>query len=169
LELNEGYSYLPQIWSDMVIFEHAVRESLVSKVLQIMVYALQMESVSPTSKLGESFAEIGWKIWEVIETQDPERVKKISWTGQMLGDLMIVSLKAEQIDKAYEILKKLMNSPHEILGVPGIDSLKLFLEVAIRENNAPLSLVSIFIPDTVHLPVYICTSRTCAVIAAFWI
>ena len=131
----------------MIIFDQTFREGLVSLVLHIMSSSLQTGGVSEASKLGENFAEIGWKVWEIIETQDAEKAKKINWTGQMLGDLMIISVKTEQIERAFEILKKLLSSPQDILGVPGIDSLKFFLRMAIRENNAVMSLVSVSISD----------------------
>jgi len=143
LELNESYHHLPQIWSDMIIFEQTHRENLIGLILRIISTFFQMGETSELSNLSQTFSEIGWKVWEIIEGQDVEREKKITWTGQMLGDLITISIKTGEPQKAYTILKKLLRSPQDVLGVPGIESLKLLLETAISQNNSVICLVTI--------------------------
>lgn len=36
IELNEGYSYLPQIWSDIVLFDYTRKPDVMEKILTIM-------------------------------------------------------------------------------------------------------------------------------------
>jgi len=138
LQINEGFEYIPQLWSDMIIFDQTYRETLVSLLLSIMSSYTSSSEFRP---LTDTFADIAWKVWNIIETQDPERTKKISWTGQMLGNIIIILLKASRIDDAFQILKKLLQSPLDILGVPDIDALKLFLDCSVERNNAVMSLV----------------------------
>lgn len=99
--------------------------------------------VSQPSKLAEQFTEISWKIWTIIETQEKDRPRQIGWTGKMLGDLIAIQIRGNQFENAGEIIKKLIStaSGSEVLGIPGIEPLKLFLDVAIAENNSPLALV----------------------------
>ncbi|KAI0222195.1 hypothetical protein LSAT2_026566 [Lamellibrachia satsuma] len=45
IDLNEGYKYLPQIWSDLVLFEYSRREDLVEHLLNIMAKKKQNQQL----------------------------------------------------------------------------------------------------------------------------
>lgn len=99
--------------------------------------------VSQSEKLTQKFTEIGWKIWMIVETQDRERVRQMNWSGKMLGDLLTVQIYGEKFDNASEIIKKLLSpaAASEVVGVPSLESLKLFLDQAIGNNNGVMCLV----------------------------
>ncbi|ODN00431.1 Protein PTCD3, mitochondrial [Orchesella cincta] len=143
MELSSATEYLPKLWSDMVIFDHTLRESLLALVLNITAtYFPEVEDgiVSDSSKLAEEFSVIAWKIWGIIEKQDRERSRVINWTGKMLGDLMTVQLKSGSFKNACEIIKKLLQPSQDIIGIPGLDSLRLFLDSAIEADNGTMCL-----------------------------
>ncbi|CAL8089878.1 unnamed protein product [Orchesella dallaii] len=143
MELSSAIEYLPKLWSDMVIFDHTLRESLLALVLNLTAaYFPDVEEgvVSDSSKLAEQFSQISWKIWGIIENQDRERSRVINWTGKMLGDLMTVQLKSRNFRNACEIIKKLLQNNQDILGIPTLDSLRLFLDSAIEENSGSMCL-----------------------------
>lgn len=144
MELNSALHYLPKLWSDMVIFDQTMRESLLAQVLNLTAtYYPEVADgeVSESSKLAEEFSAISWKIWGNIENQDRERSRVTNWTGKMLGDLMTVQIKSGNNQNAWEVMRKLLQAPQEILGIPTLDSLRLFLESAIESNNGAMSLV----------------------------
>ncbi len=146
MELNSALHYLPKLWSDMVIFDQTLRESLLAQVLNLTAtYYPEVtdDEVSESSKLAEEFSAISWKIWGNIENQDRERSRVVNWTGKMLGDLMTVQLKSGNNKNAWEVMRKLLQAPQEILGIPTLDSLRLFLDSAIDSNNGAMSLVSL--------------------------
>lgn len=65
-----------------------------------------------------------------------------SWTGQMVGDIMAVVLRAGRFTQAVELLINLDKRQQEILGVPSIDSLTAFLDASIQNNNPKMAVVS---------------------------
>ena len=145
MELNSATKYLPRLWSDMVIFDHTLREALLALVLQIASNhfpSVEQDEISEASELAKQFSEISWKIWVIIENQDFERKRQITWTGQMLGDLITIQIKSGNFTNAGEVMKKLVGSPTDILGIPTLDSLKLFLNAAIEQNSGSMCLVS---------------------------
>lgn len=145
LELNCALQHLPRLWSDMIIFDQTYRDNLLALVLHITATyypEVQDGEVSESSKLATQFVSISWKIWSIIENQDAERNRTVNWTGKMLGDLMTVQLKSRSNQNAWEVMKKLMQSPQDILGIPTLESLKMFLDAAIDANNGAMALVS---------------------------
>ena len=142
VQLNGAISYLPQLWSDMVVFDHSKRENLLSLFLQIMSDEYPSRDTEEGVTLGKKLAEVAWKIFVLLENQNPELTNYIYWSGKMLGDIMTVLVKSEDLDKAGEIMKKLIAPNQKILGVASLDSLKTFLNAFIVADKAPLCLVS---------------------------
>jgi len=146
LEISTAIEYIPQLWSDLVIFDLAMRENLLELFLNIMstyhpTSIEELESLQ-SSKLTEEFATISWKIWSNIEGQDKERIKQIIWTGEMLGSVMKQQILADQFLNACEVVKKLLNSTSDVVGVAKLEDLQLFLNAAISQNNGAMCLVS---------------------------
>lgn len=65
------------------------------------------------------------------------------WTGEMLGDIMLLCLYGEKFDRAFEILNKLAKDQNSIVGVPNIESLKLFTDMCISQNKLNEAIVSL--------------------------
>jgi len=141
LELNQSIQYLPQLWSDVVIFDQTHRENLIALFLHVMASEFPSEDTPDAIKLKQEFVKIGWTIWTTLETQD--MTKKIYWSGKMLGDLMAVTVKADDFEKAREVLQKLLRPKHDVIGVPDIHPLKLFLDKAIEKNDAAMGLACV--------------------------
>lgn len=153
METNAATHHLPRFWSDMIIFDHTLRENLLSMVLRIAATyypSFSEGEVSDASKLGEQYSDISWKIWLIIENQDSERLIKVNWSGQMLGDLITVLIKSGKYARACEIMKKLVQGPEDVIGVPSLDSLRLFLDAAIEEDSGSMSLVSWHITSKIY-------------------
>lgn len=53
-EVNDAFHYIPQIWSDMTVFEISQRSDLVQKVFQILAKAQTVDE-----KLQLQFSEMG--------------------------------------------------------------------------------------------------------------
>jgi pentatricopeptide repeat domain-containing protein 3 len=149
LEISTAIQYLPQLWSDLVIFDLANRENLLALVLNIMSNYYPASSadvdIPESTKLSEEFTTIAWKIWNIIEGQDKDRIKQIGWTGKMLGDVISLQIRGDKFDNACAVIKKLVASPMDVLGVPELKDLKLFLDAAISQNSGAMCLVSLLL------------------------
>ncbi|KAL1122507.1 hypothetical protein AAG570_002838, partial [Ranatra chinensis] len=66
VDQNGAWEYLPQLWSDMIQFEHSDREQLLAKMLECASKILD-------ENLTEKIVKIGMDIWEKIEENKRER------------------------------------------------------------------------------------------------
>lgn len=73
--------YLPKLWSDMVIFDHTDRESLVVAVLSTMVKC----QPPPESELTDKFCNIAWSVWEKIEGESDQKYGRLGYVSGVLG------------------------------------------------------------------------------------
>jgi len=131
VELNEAFELLPRLWTDLLMFEHMDRES----ILVAMLRALQKsQSVEPS--MLDKFADVAWDIWQRVESQKQQKItRKINWTGPMLGDIVQVLLRADRYDQALDIMTCLDRRQQEILGVPSFESLNDFLNKSIEKKE----------------------------------
>lgn len=136
------------MWSDLVIFDQTNRDHILELVLHIMASSYptsENSDIAQPEKLAEQFTKIGWQIWEIVEGQDRERERgrQVNWSGKMLGDLMTLQISGDQFDNACEVIKKLLspNAISEVVGVPSIEALKLFLDTSIANTNGAMCLV----------------------------
>lgn len=65
------------------------------------------------------------------------------WTGEMLGDIMLLCLYGGKFDRAFDVLNKLAKDQNSIVGVPSIESLKLFTDMCISQNKINEAIVSL--------------------------
>ncbi|KAI4458769.1 pentatricopeptide repeat domain-containing protein 3 [Holotrichia oblita] len=139
IEINTAIEYVPRIWSDMTIFDHTDREKLISSILNIMV------NNHPEDKpdLVEKFGIIAWDIFTKIENQNEHRTQPVMFTGVMLGNILTLLLRNQDFEKATEIVEKLDADHQKVVGVPGIEPLKMYLDYCIRENAPSKAIVCI--------------------------
>ncbi|KAG8231248.1 hypothetical protein J437_LFUL005922 [Ladona fulva] len=150
IDLNGAIEYLPQMWSDIIIFDQTGRENLLTTLLDIMARnPVAIEDVEKNLQMKESYLKIAWGIWNVVEDEEKEgfRSRNIIWTGSMLGDLMTVCLQCGEFDKAWKVLKRLgadegmsvvaeeYEPPPLISGIPSIKSLSLFMDACLKEGS----------------------------------
>nr|CAD7201210.1 unnamed protein product [Timema douglasi] len=130
VDLNGAMDQFPRLWSDMVIFDHTDRENLVTDILAGMV-----RNQPPSEDLTAKFAKVAWDIWTKLEAQDQERYRQLRCTGPILGDVMILCLRAGDFPKASMVLRKLDKEQQKVLGVPKLAALQLFLETCIANKD----------------------------------
>lgn len=132
VDMNGAAEYFPKLWSDMVIFDHTERVNNVAAILSGMV----RNKPQPSSDLTEKFASIAWDAWEKLEVSaDGEKYRQFRWTGEMLGDIMLLCLRCERFDQALDVLTKLEEDQNNIVGVPNIEALQLFTDMCISRNK----------------------------------
>ncbi|XP_013778914.1 protein PTCD3 homolog, mitochondrial-like [Limulus polyphemus] len=129
IDLHGALHYLPQLWSDIIVFNHAVREQIVTTVLSIMARGTE------DLELQKQFGVIAWDIKERIDSQEPRMRSQIQWTGQMLGDIMMVCLNAGEMDKAWEMMLKLDKEQDRIIGNAKSESLKRFCLASLEHGK----------------------------------
>ncbi|XP_063976240.1 small ribosomal subunit protein mS39 [Diachasmimorpha longicaudata] len=104
---------LPRLWTHMVQFNYLERKDLVSNALQLMTTHCTPPKNSPIHKM---YADAAWTVWDFVMTQKSKRVQQITWTGPILGDVAVLCLRAEEVDKWTMIITFLFNEQNSIIG-----------------------------------------------------
>ncbi|KAK7874266.1 hypothetical protein R5R35_006301 [Gryllus longicercus] len=137
IDMNGAMEYVPQIWSDMVVFDHVERENVVTTLLDSMA----RNKLPEESELISQFGNIAWDIWKRQEEDvEEDRYRQWRWTGQILGDMMTLLLRANQFKESCIILDKLNRSQQNIVGVPRVEVLQLFLDRCIQEKDVKAAI-----------------------------
>lgn len=135
VELNGAYDLMPRLWSDMVVFDHINRESLLMRSLKIMLNNKPDITKKAQEQLPEQFAKVALDIYnKVVESEN--RVRKLSFTGQMIGDILTILVRGGNWEMAKEVFNNIDKNQHRIPGTPSDSSLMEYVEAAIV-NKAP--------------------------------
>lgn len=137
VDVNGALELVPRLWSDMVQFDHVKREPLLHQVLRIMVdnRPRGAEELPAHAGLERRFADIGWQVWEMIETQQEGRTNQLSWTGEMLGDVLALSARIDEWERAVAVFDKLDKEAHRVAGNPSAKAVEEFVQLCVAHRQ----------------------------------
>jgi pentatricopeptide repeat domain-containing protein 3 len=145
VDLNGAIDVLPRLWSDMVMFDHTSRESLLVQVLELMTAnqpdAEAVASSTEAADMPDKFGSIAWDVWGKIENEGDYRTQRISWTGAMISDVLTLLCRANNFEKADQVFNKIDKDPHKILGEPKAAAVEDFVRLCIT-NKQPSRAIS---------------------------
>ncbi|XP_018331049.1 protein PTCD3 homolog, mitochondrial [Agrilus planipennis] len=136
VEATGSIEFLPKLWQDIVSFDYIRRNIIIETVPAIMANNEPPEG----SELHEQFAIIARDIIQRLEALSQDERTKISLSGEMFGNLIRVLLRDNDFNSACTVLQKLMKGQIEVLGVPKIEDLQLFIEHC-EKNKAPTKAI----------------------------
>ncbi|XP_017001140.2 small ribosomal subunit protein mS39 [Drosophila takahashii] len=142
IEINGGVEHVPRIWSDMVVFDHTHRESLLLCVLRILVDNKPNLDSPTQQQLPEQGAKVALDMYEKIE-DSIRRLRKVSFTGQMLGDILTLLVRGGNYEKAVEVFAHIDKNQHRIPGTPAESALQEFVEASVQEKSPSQALVAL--------------------------
>ncbi|XP_063853262.1 small ribosomal subunit protein mS39-like [Scylla paramamosain] len=148
VQTSGALHYLPQLWSDMVTFDHSSRDKLVG----LMLAALTHHHPSPDNpQLTERLVTIAKDIWTRVQEQDPNRRNRVTWTGQMLGWVVEVVVRCGEYQTATEVLQEATTTPQAVLGVLPAPSLTALLSAALHRKDTDTAVaVVLYAQDAGH-------------------
>ncbi|XP_063221190.1 small ribosomal subunit protein mS39 [Bacillus rossius redtenbacheri] len=139
VDMNGAMEHLPRLWSDMVMFDHTDRENLLVAVLGAMI----RNQPAQDSDLAAQFAGVAWAVWLKLVDHDEERYRQLRATGAMLGDVMVLLLRAGRFADACAVLGKLDRDQHAVVGVPAVAALQLFLDACVQQKDAQQAIACV--------------------------
>lgn len=139
VELNEALELMPRLWSDMVIFDHINRESLLVRSLKIMMSKKLDTTLKHHEQLPQQFAKVALDIYNKIEDSENKK-KHLSFTGHMIGDILSLLLRGGNWEKATEVFANIDKNQHRIPGTPTEACLMEFIEACIVNKNPSLAM-----------------------------
>ncbi|XP_033254037.1 protein PTCD3 homolog, mitochondrial-like [Drosophila miranda] len=142
IEINAAVEHVPRIWSDMVVFDHTHRESLLLYVLRIMVDNRPNADTPAQSQLPEQCAKVALDMYNKIE-ESVKRIKKVSFTGQMLGDILTLLVRGDNYEKASEVFSHIDKNQHRIPGTPAESALQEYVEASVQEKATSQALAAL--------------------------
>ncbi|KAH8401451.1 hypothetical protein KR009_005553 [Drosophila setifemur] len=142
IEINGAVEHVPRIWSDMVVFDHTHRESLLLYVLRIMVDNKPSADSPSHQQLAEQCAKVASDMYEKVEDA-VRRLRKISFTGQMLGDILTLLVRGDNFEKATEVFAHIDKNQHRIPGTPAESALQEFVEACVQQKSPSQALTGL--------------------------
>lgn len=140
VESSGAIELVPLLWSHIVLFDQNTRESLLMMLTRIMIQNPPNPSFPQQEKLLEKFGSIAYDIFKRIEEKNDTRSNPVVWTGKLLGDIITLLCKVEDIEKAGEVFDKLANNQQKILGEPEIQPLLQFTELCVAKKLPSLAI-----------------------------
>nr|XP_037281139.1 protein PTCD3 homolog, mitochondrial-like [Rhipicephalus microplus] len=131
VDLNDAIHYVPQLWTDIVLFNHHERTNVIKAMLAVMAKAKRPEDIQ------KQLSRITIDINERCDMpQTRRRLQPIEWTGQMFGDMMAVFLNTRDgLPDAWSVMQKLDREQQRILGYPSQECLKNFAQAALNKKD----------------------------------
>ncbi|KAH8320055.1 hypothetical protein KR074_012430 [Drosophila pseudoananassae] len=142
VEINGAVEHVPRIWSDMVVFDHTHRESLLLYVLRVMVNNKPSTDSPAHQQLPEQCAKVALDMYEKVE-EAVKRLRKVSFTGQMLGDILTLLVRGDNFEKATEVFAHIDKNQHRIPGTPSETALQEFVEASIQNKSPSQALTAL--------------------------
>ncbi|XP_054739891.1 protein PTCD3 homolog, mitochondrial [Anastrepha obliqua] len=136
VEIDGAVELMPRFWSDMVIFDHTNRESLLTRTLQILIDNPPIKELPAHQSLPDQVAKIAWDIYEKIADPEGRRPKDLQFTGKMIGDILALLVRGGNFEKASEVFVHIDKNQHRIPGTPSEKCLQEYIDGCI-ENKAP--------------------------------
>lgn len=141
--MNGANNLFAQFWSDIVMFDMYDNERLVKAVLSGMLLNRPLQWSATPSETAVSFGNVAWSIYQKLLEDLPYNKNQFTWTGSMLGDIMVLCLYANDLEKAGAVLKKLKNEQNKIIGIPPIENFNTLIDVCIENRDRKSALLCI--------------------------
>lgn len=135
IEINGAIELIPQIWSDMVIFDHNNREPLIVQTMKLLVENQPNIDIPAHNGLTQYFSQIAWQIWEKVQDQPDTKTNQLSWTGSLLGDVLILLCRNDEFDKATQVFQKLNDDQTRVAGTPRQLALSVYTNFCIDKRQ----------------------------------
>ncbi|XP_067630375.1 small ribosomal subunit protein mS39 [Eurosta solidaginis] len=136
VETHGAVELMPRFWSDMVVFDHTNRESLITRTLQILIDNPCKKELTAHQSLPEQVGQIALDIYEKFSDPDNRRARFVQFTGKIIGDILVLLVRAGNFSKANEVFSYIDKNQHRIPGTPSEKSLLEYIDACV-ENKAP--------------------------------
>ncbi|XP_025209053.1 protein PTCD3 homolog, mitochondrial [Melanaphis sacchari] len=131
INIAAAVEFYPKIWSDILMFDQADREPIIIELTNGMAQNL-FPSLEPSIK--EKLGILSGTIYDAIDERKEAGKIKMSWTGNILGNLIDICLFGDNINKATEIIVKLHKHQNYIIGIPDSHTISKFVDYCIENN-----------------------------------
>ncbi|KAG5683904.1 hypothetical protein PVAND_013163 [Polypedilum vanderplanki] len=140
VEVSGQIEHIPLLWSHMICFDQIYRENLLNAIVRIMIQNKPDISIKSQEKLPEQFGAIAYDIWSKIEEKNELRSKPMIWSGKLLGDILKLLCRINDMEKATKIMDKLANDQQKILGEPDFTAMQDFVKLCILKKQPSKAL-----------------------------
>ncbi|XP_044748174.1 protein PTCD3 homolog, mitochondrial [Coccinella septempunctata] len=130
IEIYGAVEYIPKMWSDMVIFDSTRKESMLNLILNIMVANERKNDPDLTEK----FANVAEDIHEKLINQNENSTNKIIITGEMIGSMILLFLRNNSFNKAWDLFVDLDKNHQKAVGTPRSEAIFALVDACIAEK-----------------------------------
>ncbi|XP_066943721.1 small ribosomal subunit protein mS39 [Macrobrachium rosenbergii] len=148
LKVHDGYRYLPQIWSDIIVFDHASQEKVVAEALSC---TSSHQPTDDNTEITQQISGIAWDIWTRVQNQREDRRNKITWSGKMISDLLITLVQCNDYEKATQVFTEIADNQLSVLGSASPKALEVLSNAASQQNDSKIAVkIVIYAVDAGH-------------------
>lgn len=135
VDAKGAIEYLPKIWSDMIILQHANKSHLVQAVMNTMAQNKPIAEIKSHEGLSQKFATIVWDLYELIDEQPEWRQNKLEWDGPLLSNALTILCRADEFEKAEAIFNKCLEPHVNAVSVADADAIGSFVRLCIDKRK----------------------------------
>ncbi|XP_055837549.1 protein PTCD3 homolog, mitochondrial [Episyrphus balteatus] len=142
VEVNGAIDLMPRLWSDIISFDLGNRENIINRTLKITTENRPNPENPAHNGLNEHFARIALDIYtKVIDIAETRAMKRLQFTGQMIGDILTLTVRGGDFEMASKVFETIDKEQHKIPGTPSDQCTLEFVEACVV-NKAPSLAVS---------------------------
>ncbi|XP_029645516.1 protein PTCD3 homolog, mitochondrial [Octopus sinensis] len=128
IQLHDGQEHLPRIWSDLVMFQFTRGEETGT------IFKLMADESRP--ELLSQFADVAVKIIERWTEENDANIREfIVLTGELLGNMMVIVMKADRFSDAWNIFQLYEKHSPKLSNVPSESAMSMLLDGCLNEKH----------------------------------
>lgn len=145
VNVNGALELIPRLWSDIVLFEQMNREEILELTLNIMGENIPNKDIPAHSNLNEQFSDIAWQIFNKLEEDRTEMRTRnpLSFTSKMISNILTLTCRSEDYEKALKVFEKMDQNQDEIIGVTDAAALELFIKLCISKKQPSKAIAAL--------------------------
>ncbi|KAI4477965.1 hypothetical protein M0804_012445 [Polistes exclamans] len=129
---------LPKLWSQIYMY-HMVSNNKIVKIALKLTCQCNVEQDSP---LHETFASFAWDFWQLNRKLKSD-IRKFIWDIDILKDILLLLLRGNWENQAYEIISFMISNEELITGKLDATQINELLEICISQSYGSIALLLI--------------------------
>lgn len=134
IDIHKTPRYLPQLWSDIIVFGHAERDRIVAAVVHLTA-TLNPEDPNLQKQFVTIANDVMQRADEATKSERRQFGKAFEWNAKMLADIITTCIIGGDMAGAWRALRKLYEDQQTIIGYPKVEPLRLFVETALEQGD----------------------------------
>ncbi|KAK7090734.1 small ribosomal subunit protein mS39-like [Littorina saxatilis] len=145
VELQDGFQYLPLIWTDLLLFDFQRRAELLEKLLSLMAKQKQEDT------LQSQYSHIAGQLLERFKDEHGDQRPTPLSTGPMVGHLITIAENSTDHDLAWDVFDTYCNNKNAFSGPPSDDAMKSLVAGCLERGDSEKAMAVVSFMESVEM------------------